>query len=122
MPEWVMANVQDRPTMEQLMQSEPGRRMTAFASYVDTACKDCSHINYCRGGCPYNAIAPLGGALDGVDPHCVAYKRIFDELNERLNNEMFDEEPMTVMGSGMQTAKKSQKPGVMALMRAIVEK
>ena len=80
MPEWVMGNVREKPTMEQLMQSEPGKRMTAFSKYVDTACKDCSHIRYCRGGCPYNAIAPSGGSLDGVDPHCVAYKRIFDEL------------------------------------------
>ena len=90
MPEWVMGNVRDKPTMEQLMQSDPGQRMTAFSEYVDTACKDCAHIRYCRGGCPYNAIAPSGGSLDGVDPHCVAYKRIFDELNERLNKEMFE--------------------------------
>jgi uncharacterized protein len=115
-----MGHVRDKPTMEQLMQSEPGKRMTAFAQYVDTACKDCSHIKYCRGGCPYNAIAPSGGSLSGVDPHCTAYKRIFDELNERLNEEMFDEPPPG-MGFGMPSSPK-KKPGVMALMRAIVEK
>jgi uncharacterized protein len=101
------------------MASEPGRRMTAFARYVDTACRDCTHIRYCRGGCPYNAIAPSGGSLDGVDPHCVAYKRIFDELSERLNEEMFAEPPAG-MGFGMPSQKK--KAGVMDLMRAIVEK
>jgi uncharacterized protein len=121
MPEWVMGHVRDRPAMEQLMQSEPGRRMTAFSEYVDKACKDCSHIKYCRGGCPYNAIAPSGGSLDGVDPHCVAYKQIFDELNERLNSEMFDE-PMPGMGFGAPVSRKPAKPGVMALMRAIVSK
>jgi len=119
MPEWVMANVRDRPTMEQLMQSEPGRRMTAFSEYVDMSCKDCSHIRYCRGGCPYNAIAPSGGSLDGVDPHCVAYKRIFNELSERLNKEMF-EEPMPGMGFGGPVSRKPKKPGVMALMRSVV--
>ena len=119
MPEWVMGRVRDRPSMEQLMQSEPGRRMTAFSAYVDTACKDCSHIRYCRGGCPYNAIAPSGGSLEGVDPHCLAYKRIFDELNERLNAEMFDE-PSAGMGFGR--TRKKAKPGVMALMRGIVER
>ena len=119
MPEWVMGRVRDRPSMEQLMQSEPGRRMTAFSAYVDTACKDCPHIRYCRGGCPYNAIAPSGGSLEGVDPHCLAYKRIFDELNERLNAEMFDEPPA---GMGFGRTRKKAKPGVMALMRGIVER
>ena len=116
MPEWVMGNVREKPTMDQLMQSDPGRRMTAFSDYVDRECKDCSHIRYCRGGCPYNAIAPSGGAIEGVDPHCVAYKRIFDELNERLNREMF-EEPMQ---GGRVCVKDSRKPGVMALMRSVV--
>ncbi len=120
MPEWVMGNVRTKPTMEDLMASEPARRMTAFSEYVDLACKDCPHIRYCRGGCPYNAIAPSGGSLEGVDPHCPAYKRIFDELNERLNKEMYDD-PVPQMGFAMQSQKKG-KPGVMALMRAIVEK
>ena len=119
MPEWAMGNVRDKPTMEQLMQSEPGRRMTAFSEYVDVACRDCSHIKYCRGGCPYNAIAPSGGSLEGVDPHCVAYKRIFDELSERLNREMF-EEPPPGMDFGGVSSRKQKRPGVMALMRLVV--
>jgi len=122
MPEWVMGHVRDRPTMEQLMQSGPGRRMTAFSRYVDEACKACVHIKYCRGGCPYNAITPSGGSLEGVDPHCTAYKRIFDELNERLNKEMF-EDPMPGMGGfGMPVPGKPARPGVMALMRSVVGK
>jgi len=122
MPEWVMGHVRDRPTMDALMQSEPGRRMTAFSEYVDHACKDCAHIRYCRGGCPYNAIAPSGGSLDGVDPHCVAYKRIFDELNERLNREM-SEAPMPGMGfDAPPSFRKPAKPGVMALMQSIVSR
>ena len=103
------------------MQSEPGKRMTAFSEYVNTACKDCAHIRYCRGGCPYNAIAPSGGSLDGVDPHCAAYTRIFDELNERLNEEMFAEPPAG-MGFGAPVSPPGKRPGVMALMRTIVEK
>jgi uncharacterized protein len=122
MPEWVMGHVRDKPTMEQLMESPPGQRMTAFSAYVDTACKDCSHINYCRGGCPYNAIAPSGGALDGVDPHCVAYKRIFEELNERLNMEMFDEPAPGMGGFGLPSPRKPKKAGVMALMRSVVSR
>jgi uncharacterized protein len=121
MPEWVMGTVRDRPSLEQLMQSEPGRRMTAFSDYVDKACKDCSHIRYCRGGCPYNAMAPSGGTIGGVDPHCVAYKRIFDEISDRFNKEMF-ENPVMEMGPFPLRARKSARPGMMALMRTIVEK
>ncbi len=77
MPEWVMGHVRDRPMLEALMQSESGQRMVAFSRYVDVACKDCSHIKYCRGGCPYNAIAPSGGSLDGVDPHCNSVQEDF---------------------------------------------
>ena len=121
-PEWVMGNVRDKPTMEQLMESEPGKRMTAFSAYVNKACKDCSHIKYCRGGCPYNAIAPSGGSLEGVDPHCVAYKRIFDELNERLNKEMFEEPGAGTSGFWGTASRRPAKPGVMALMRAVEER
>jgi uncharacterized protein len=121
MPEWVMAHVRDRPTREALMQSESGKRMVAFSAYVDVACKDCSHIKYCRGGCPYNAIAPSGGSLDGVDPHCTAYKRIFNELNERMNKEMF-EAPIMEMTPYPPKPRKAAKPGVMALMRKVVSR
>ena len=122
MPEWVMGHVRDRPSMDTLMQSDAGRRMKAFSEYVDSACRDCAHIRYCRGGCPYNAIAPSGGSLEGVDPHCIAYKRIFDELNDRMNREMFESPPPGMEGFGMTTPGKPSKPGVLALMRIIAEK
>src|SRR5512136_1024658 len=120
MPEWVMGNVRDHPSQEDLARSPAGTLMQEFKDYVDKACKDCAHIRYCRGGCPYNAIAPTGGRVEGADPHCVAYKRIFDELTERLNKEMF-EEPMPGMESfGAPVSRKPKKPSVMALMRSVV--
>ena len=122
MPEWVMGNVKDKPSMETLMASAPGRRMTAFSEYVDTACKECSHIRYCRGGCPYNAIAPSGGSLSGVDPHCEAYKRIFDVINNRLNKEMFESPIIDVSGLGTGIPRRLVKPGIMAIVRTMVEK
>jgi uncharacterized protein len=92
--------------------------MHQFREYVDTACGECQHIKYCRGGCPYNAIAPTAGVIQGVDPHCVAYKRIFDEITDRLNKEMFDS-PMMEMGFTSQPMKR-KKPGVMSLMHKMV--
>ena len=65
-------------------------------------------------------MAPTPGRIEGVDPHCVAYARIFDEIGSRLNKEMCDAPPVEMGGFGMppmQTPAKPPKPGVMALMR-----
>jgi len=119
MPEWVMGHVRDKPSLETLMNSPAGKRMLTFKEYVDSACKDCRHIDYCRGGCPYNAIAPTGGVLNDVDPHCVAYKRIFDEICERMENEMSSAAPSV---SRVSRVKRKEKPHVLPLIQRIVEK
>jgi uncharacterized protein len=115
MPEYVMGNVYDRPTMTDLAQSEAWKQMFRFKEYVDTECSKCAHIKYCRGGCPYNAIVPTDGKIKGIDPHCIAYKMIFDEITNRVNEEMFGG------SSGMDNmfmpqAMKPSKPGIMSLM------
>ncbi|OPY21942.1 MAG: pyrroloquinoline quinone biosynthesis protein PqqE [Methanomethylovorans sp. PtaU1.Bin093] len=114
MPEYVMGNVYDRPGIEELAQSDAWKLMFNYKEYVDQHCKDCAHIKYCRGGCPYNAITPTGGEIKGVDPHCVSYKMIFDEITERVNNEMFGG-PSMEMGF-FQNPMKPSKPGIMSLM------
>jgi len=118
MPEWVMGNVRDRPTPEELATSPPGRLMRKFSEFVDRECEKCPHIRYCRGGCPYNAIAPTEGEVRGVDPHCVAYRRIFDEISDRLNREMFDTSPLEAGPFGIKQ-RKDAPPGIMTLMRKI---
>jgi uncharacterized protein len=52
----------------------------------------------------------------------VAYKRIFDELNERLNKEMFEGPVPGMEGFGKPSSRKPAKPGVMTLMRSVVGK
>ena len=118
MPEYVMGNVYDHPTKDDLAESDAWKLMHEYRDYVDTACGECKHIKYCRGGCPYNAIAPTNGTIQGVDPHCIAYKRIFDEITDRLNKELFDS-PVMEMGF-MTPPKKRKKPGVMSLMHKVV--
>jgi uncharacterized protein len=117
MEEYVMGNVTDRPSIEELMLSPPGKLMLSFKGYVDSACGKCKHIKYCRGGCPYNAMAPTSGRIEGVDPHCIAYTRIFDEIGDRLNKEMFDAPPLEIGRFGSAQSQKPGKPGVMTLMR-----
>lgn len=121
MPEYAMGNVYDRPTAEDLAQSDAWRLMHAFKDYVDGACKECSHTRYCRGGCPYNAIAPTAGEIQGVDPHCVAYKRILDEITERLNDEMFGSGDDEMGGFGSPFGRRP-KPGIMAILQTMAMK
>ena len=118
MPEYVMGNVRDRPSQADLAASPAGVRMRQFKEYVDVNCKGCKHLRYCRGGCPYNAIAPTDGIIMGVDPHCIAYKRIFDEISDRFNKEM-----MGSMGLGLEDTgpgSGSNRPGIMSLMQKMI--
>lgn len=115
MPEYVMGNVYDHPGMEDLARSDAWKLMYGFKEYVDRECKGCAHINYCRGGCPYNAITPAGGKIKGVDPHCIAYKRIFDEITDRVNKEMFGSPDRDFATFGFMPV-RSGKQGIMSLM------
>ncbi len=119
MDEWRMGNVRDAPTQAELEATEAWRRLAAFREYVDEHCGDCRHVRYCRGGCPYNALAPTGGEVAGVDPHCVAYKRIYDEVADRLNAEMFGGGGMEAMMAGR---RRGERPGIMALMQQMVSR
>ena len=119
MPEFVMGNVADHPSMDDLASSDAWRLMQGYKEYVDRACAGCAHIRYCRGGCPYNAIAATGGGIGGVDPMCAAYKRIFTEIADRLDQEMFSGPDL----DGFQQApSRTAKPGIMALMRTIISR
>jgi uncharacterized protein len=118
MPEWVMGSVDDHPDRKTLMGSEAGMRISGFKEIVDQACKDCRHLRYCRGGCPYNALVPADGRFEGIDPYCPAYRRIFDEISDRLNREMEESCAIDRMTSPGQQGKK--KRGVMSLMQRMI--
>ncbi len=114
MPEYVMGNVYDHPGIEDLAKSDAWKLMHEFKEYVDRECKECTYIKYCRGGCPYNAIVPTEGKINGVDPHCTAYKMIFKEINDRANKELF--ESPTGMSPFQPQSMKNARPGIMSLM------
>ena len=118
MPEYVMGNVRDHPSQKELAESAAGVRMLRFKEYVDIECKGCKHIRYCRGGCPYNAIAPTNGEIKGVDPHCIAYQRIFDEIADRFNQEMMGSLGLE-MGLYAGPAKPTTRPAIMPLVRKL---
>jgi uncharacterized protein len=120
MPEYVMGHVRDRPSQKELAESAAGVRMLRFKEYVDLECKGCKHIRYCRGGCPYNAIAPTNGEIKGVDPHCIAYQRIFDEIADRFNQEMMGSLGLEMgLSAGPAKPAKRTRPAIMPLVRKL---
>jgi uncharacterized protein len=120
MPEYVMGHVRDRPSQKELAESPAGVRMRAFKEYVDRECKGCKHIRYCRGGCPYNAIAPTNGEIKGVDPHCIAYQRIFDEIADRFNQEMMGSMGLDMgLSAKPVSPEKGTRPAIMPLVRKL---
>ena len=117
MPEYVMGNVYDHPKEVDLARSDAWKLMHRFKEYVDQECGKCAYIRFCRGGCPYNAIAPTGGEIKGVDPHCTAYKRIFGEITDRLNKELLESPGMGMPMAPLQSEHtKGAKPSIMSLM------
>ncbi len=120
MPEYVMGHVRDRPSQKELAESAAGVRMLRFKEHVDIECKGCKHIRYCRGGCPYNAIAPTNGEIKGVDPHCIAYQRIFDEIADRFNQEMMGSLGLEMgLSAKPATPAKPTRPAIMPLVRKL---
>jgi uncharacterized protein len=114
-----MGHVRDRPSQEDLIQSTAGVRMQSFKEHVDRECKDCRHISYCRGGCPYNALARSDGEITGVDPHCLAYKRIFEEIADRFNLELMGSLDMEIGLPARPKAEKGIRPAIMPLVRKL---
>ncbi|MCX6674906.1 MAG: hypothetical protein NTW84_00595 [Methanothrix sp.] len=66
-------------------------------------------------------MAPCGGEIEGVDPHCIAYKRIFDEISDRFNKEMMGSFGLE-MGETNKGYIKDARPGIMALMQRMISK
>jgi uncharacterized protein len=111
--------VHDHPDRESLALSAAGLRMSQHKDVVDRDCRDCRHLRYCRGGCPYNALVPTGGEVAGIDPYCIAYRQVFNEISDRLNQEIQAScaiEMMTVPGQ----KDKRGKSGIMTLMQRMV--
>jgi uncharacterized protein len=119
MLEYVMGHVRDRPSQEDLIQSAAGVRMQRFKECVDRECKGCKHIRYCRGGCPYNAIARSDGEIEGVDPHCLAYRRIFEEIADRFDQEMMGSLDMDMGLPVRPKAEGGGRPAIMPLVRKL---
>lgn len=94
MPDYVIGHVSDKPTYDELINSKAEQLLQEYKAFVDDNCSDCKHVDYCRGGCPYNALTISNHKVNCVDPHCTAYKMIFDKIDKLMNENLnlaFDE-------------------------------
>ncbi|MBN1937766.1 MAG: TIGR04083 family peptide-modifying radical SAM enzyme [Anaerolineae bacterium] len=100
--EFRLANVRDKPTAADLAATPAWRMFQERQERITAECGPCAHLNYCRGGCPYNALVASGGKFDGTlrDPHCPAYKQTFDSITDRALAEVFSQENMQAVVEG----------------------
>lgn len=113
MDEYVLGNVANYPSFDDLKTSDAWTKLQEFREYVGENCKKCRHLKYCEGGCPYNAIVSAGTSK-AVDPQCTAYKMIFDEVSKKANKEFAKN---AIPGLGKPSVKTKDDPySIMDLM------
>ena len=118
MPEYVMGNVSDSPSLEELMDTDAWNKIQEFNEFVDEDCKRCRYIKFCRGGCPYNGInSNTKHNANAVDPHCEAYKMIFKDITDRFNKQLLSG-GLGIPGMPNNT-NNNKKPNIMDLMNRL---
>jgi len=99
-PEWQLGSVFEIPDEEKLARSPIWQKLRLWEQTVREDCGECTHFEYCKGGCPYNAFA---AGTDRRDPNCQLYRELFDLITEQALQEVFSEENLEVVvqqGSG----------------------
>ena len=111
MAQFQIGNVHDCPTLDDLSDAPFWQAMAERQARIEEECGDCAYLDICRGGCPYNALAANDGRFDGSlrDPHCPAYRHIFDTITDRALEAVFAEENMAAV--------VEEGPGRYGLMR-----
>jgi len=95
---YVLGNVHNNPGIKELSASPTWIAFQTRQENISRECGDCNYFNLCRGGCPYNALADGKGAFKQLrDPHCGAYKRIFQHITERAMTEVFSPENISAV-------------------------
>jgi uncharacterized protein len=87
--EWQIGSVFDHPTETALTQCAAWQKLRQRELTVGKDCGDCTHFDYCKGGCPYNAFT---SGFDRRDSQCPVYRRLFDHIRDRALDEVFSDE------------------------------
>lgn len=94
--EYRMGNVNYCQSASKLSSSHIWQIFKERQQHIKEECGDCFHFDYCRGGCPYNALAENGGVFKESmrDRYCPAYKRLFSVIIDMALEEFFSNENM----------------------------
>jgi uncharacterized protein len=107
-----LGNVHDRPTQAYLQAAPAWQAFQYRQEHIAEQCGDCPYFDFCRGGCPYNALTANGDIFERAgfdqhsfsrglrDPHCAAYKRTFEAITERALAEVFSEQNLAAVVVG----------------------
>ena len=100
-----LGNVHDKPTTVDFENTATWRALKDRQNRIEAACGGCSHLAYCRGGCPYSALTANHGDFGDAlrDPHCPAYSQTFDAISDRAMAEVFSEENLAAVVNGVST-------------------
>lgn len=82
--EYSFGNVSDSLTANDILNSSAYMKLSYLQTATDIVCKNCPHIDYCRGGCLYNRVV----SVTEKDPYCEAYKTIYDIISNDMAREM----------------------------------
>ena len=96
-----LGNVHDCPTREDLEGTIAWRILEERQERMAQSCGGCPHFEYCRGGCPYGVLTEDNDNPEGDlrDPHCPAYRKIFDRITEVALSEVFSEENLAAVAA-----------------------
>jgi uncharacterized protein len=105
---YVMGNVRDRQQaeLEINMQADVMNALGSMSIRIVPP----APISDTAGGDVPTCYCSLGGEITGVDPHCIAYKRIFDEITERMNEAMYAPPPCLEEAVPYQMGVERQNP------------
>lgn len=98
LPAYRLGALSDQPTLSQLLNSLIAQRIAERQARVREQCAECIHVEYCLGGCAYNAWSSREIARV-KDPYCQGYRTIFDNIKGRLVSEMKSKENINAIAS-----------------------
>jgi uncharacterized protein len=90
-----VGKLSDHPTPESILSSKGYTELDNLYRQAHEICtqQGCKHLAYCNGGCCYTSFAAKKHNKDwhGRDPFCEAYRTFYDELEEKLTEEMVND-------------------------------
>ncbi|MDR2804186.1 MAG: SPASM domain-containing protein [Dysgonamonadaceae bacterium] len=90
-----VGKLSDHPTPESILSSKGYTELDNLYRQAHEICtqQGCKHLAYCNGGCCYTSFAAKkhNREWNGRDPFCEAYRTFYDELEEKLTEEMVND-------------------------------